>query len=210
MLTSTGRFKLTAVAMTVLMAAGGLSTQAMAAPFATIGASKVTAEELVETVQYRRRVGVAPRARYAAPVRRRNNNAAVAAAIVGIGVLGLAAAAAASQRQERRGTYYSDDYGRPVDAYGRPIYQSAPVQHYRQPGFYYQQPGYYYQQPGYHDQRPGYYNPGLTNAQIREQQRIARKRAKIEFKQRQAQQHYFQHQYGYGYHPRRAPIDPFR
>ncbi len=196
MLTSTRRFKLTAVATTVLMAAGGLSTQAVAAPFATIGASKVTAEELVETVQYRRRVGVAPRARYAAPVRRRNNNAAAAAAIVGIGVLGLAAAAAASQRQERRSTYYTDAYGRPVDAYGRPVYQSAPVQ-------YYQQPGYYYQQPGY-------YNPGLTNAQIREQQRIAKKRAKIEFKQRQAQQYYYQQQYGYGYHPRRAPIDPFR
>ena len=90
-----------------------------------------------------------------------------------------------------------------MDAYGRPIYQSAPVQHYRQPGYYYQQPGYY-------DQQPGYYNPGLTNAQIREQQRIAKKRAKIEFKQRQAQQYYYQHQYGYGYHPRRAPIDPFR
>jgi hypothetical protein len=206
MLTSTRRFKLTAVATTVLMAAGGLSTQAMAAPFATIGASNVTAEELVETVQYRRRVGVAPRARYAAPVRRRNNNAAAAAAaaaLVGIGVLGLAAAAAAAQRQERRGTYYTGDYGRPVDAYGRPIYQSAPVQHYRQPGYYYQQPGYY-------DHQPGYYNPGLTNAQMREQQRIAKKRAKIEFKQRHAQQYYFQHQYGYGYHPRRAPIDPFR
>ena len=203
MLTSTRRFKLTAVATIVLIAAGGLSTQAMAAPFATIGASKVTAEELVETVRYRRRVGVAPSARYAAPVRRRNHNAAAAAAIVGIGVLGLAAAAAAAQRHERRGTYYTGDYGRPVDAYGRPFYQSAPVQHYRQPGYYYQQPGYDYKQPGY-------YNPGLTNAQIREQQRIGKKRAKIEYKHRQSQQYDYQQQYGYGYHPRRAPIDPFR
>jgi hypothetical protein len=59
-------------------------------------------------------------------------------------------------------------------------------------------------------QQPGYYNHGLTNAQIREQHRIAKKRAKLEYKQQQAQQYYYQQQYGYGYHPRRAPINPFR
>ena len=88
-------FKAAAMAMAMFTGVAGLSPTVEAAPFATIGSSRVTADNLVTEVQAPRRRVPAAKAR-----KRGNNNAAIGAAILGIGVLGIAAAAASQQPAE--------------------------------------------------------------------------------------------------------------
>jgi hypothetical protein len=103
------------VGSALLLAASGVSTQAVATPLVGAGASGIAPQSDIVQVASKRR---AP-PKHASKAKRNRNNAAIGAAI-GLGVLGIAAAAAASQN--RRGVYYSDDYyGHPTDAWGRPV-----------------------------------------------------------------------------------------
>lgn len=183
---STTRKKLLVMAGAVVFAASPVAHEVMAAPFATVGASAMATENLVEQVQAKRKRAPVAKARP-----RSRNNGAAAAAIIGLGVLGIAAAAAAAQNQPRRGEYYTDQWGNPVDAYGRPIYGQRPVQYYRQPG--------YDRQPGFYEQ-PGYYRRPQVNewerqefrAQQRAQREAQREQARRE--QRWAEQQQFRQQ----------------
>ncbi len=175
---STSRFsasrsmKVTGLALAVLMAASHLPTVAQAAPFATAGASKVTADTSIVQVQVRRSRPVAQVKR-----RRGNNNAAIGAAILGIGVLGIAAAAAASQRDERRGAYYSNQWNDPVDAYGRPIYAPQRQVQYYEPQYQQQYAPRYRQDQRFYNDRvidQGYGEPRGSRWQRDQQKAQAR------------------------------------
>lgn len=190
MLSASRSMKATGLALAVMMAVGHLPTTAQAAPFATAGASKVTADTSIVQVQARRSRPVAQVKR-----RRGNNNAAIGAAILGIGVLGIAAAAAASQRDGRRGAYYSDQWDTPVDAYGRPIYaQQRQVQYYEPqyaPRYYRQEQRFYNDRvidQGYGDPRGSRWQRDQAKAQARAER--TRQRQIEYYGQQQYQQRY--------------------
>jgi hypothetical protein len=168
----------TCIAAAMAMVVAGYSEQAVAMPFATSGAGDVVAESQVVEVQ-NRRVRPAPGHRSARAKNRNRNNAAIGA-VIGLGVLGLAAAAAANQ--PRRGEFYTDQWGNPVDAYGRPLRAARPVQRYEP---YYGQQQFYGQQQYY---EPGYYRQGRGDAWREEQFRAQRRAERDAARQAQREQ----------------------